>query len=76
MSMQREIAHRLLDELLELRGSLQGSSQLAEARQHFLLAKREVLLGALALVDHALQSGQVASGKDLPNAVKMIPVED
>lgn len=75
MSMQREIAHRLLDELLELRGSMQGS-QLAEARRHFLLAKREFLLGALALVDHALQQGKAASEGDQPSGVKTILVED
>lgn len=74
MSMSREIAHRLLDELWEMRSHRQ-SEQVAEARRHFLLAKRELLLGALALVDNALESRQRPIEGAPANGSQSIPVE-
>lgn len=76
MSMQREMVHRLLDEALDLLGRAGETGQLAEARRHFLLAKREFLLGALALVDHALQTPATPAKDDAGRKSKAIPVED
>jgi len=76
MSVQREIAHRLLDELLD-HGQSCSSAEMQSAKRHFLQAKREFLLGALSLVDHALAQRSAATGEDQGTSrSKTIVVED
>ncbi len=72
--MQREVIHRLLDDLLDLKSSL-PTGDLRIAKRHFLTAKKEFLLGALSLVDLALKNcpeGDATAG----NAAKSIPIEN
>lgn len=76
MTLQREIAHRLLDELLD-HGQSCSSAEMRSAKRHFLQAKREFLLGALSLVDHALQQREgLADGDQATTRSKAIVVED
>ncbi len=75
MTIQREIAHRLLDELLD-HGQSCGSAEMRSAKRHFLQAKREFLLGALSLVDHALAQREPAADDQAATKSKTIVVED
>lgn len=72
--MQREVLHRLLDDLLDLKPSLH-TGELNAAKRHFLTAKKEFLLGALSLVDLALKHTPEDEGTT-ERAAKSIPIED
>lgn len=52
--MVREKLHRLIDDMFELREAVIGEKIPAEARRHFRSARKEALLGARAMIDHAL----------------------
>lgn len=52
---QREFAHRMIDQLFEIRETMQAKLIPNEANQHFQNAKKEGLLGIQAMVSHLIK---------------------
>lgn len=52
---QKELAHRLIDQLFEVREKIQEKLIPNDANQHFKKAKREGLLGIQALLNQLIQ---------------------
>lgn len=52
---QKEFAHRMIDQLFEIRETMQAKLIPKEANQHFQKAKKEGLLGIQAMLSHLIQ---------------------
>lgn len=52
---QKETVHRLIDQLFDIRETLQGKMIPQEAQHHFQKAKKEGLLGLQVLIAHKIQ---------------------
>jgi hypothetical protein len=76
--MMRNQVHQVIDQVLDLRENLVGRRVPPEARQHFLAARREALLGVRVVVDHALQrlEQEAAEADTHAGGAQKIPVED
>jgi hypothetical protein len=73
---KKELAHRMIDELFEVRETMKAMFIPKEANQHFLNARKEGLLGIQALVSHLITEMDDDQFKQKENQVKKIKVEE
>ena len=75
---QKEFAHRMIDQLFEIRETMQAKLIPNEANQHFQKAKKEGLLGIQAMLSHLIKEMDNCQ-QEQPNQepqVKKIIVEE
>ncbi|MEK3934387.1 hypothetical protein MKY41_03635 [Sporosarcina sp. FSL W7-1349] len=72
---QKEVAHRMIDELFEFRETMRAKGIPQEATQHFQQMKKEGLLGTQALLSHSIHKMDTRQENQESSMMK-IKVED